>query len=454
MLLSLCNEYERVDSDFTDTDQEVHCLQTAIKKSFELFQAMEMHAKNAARQPSRGSNLVRSFAAEDRHVQQVIKLGRYWNSCPFLVKAARQYPDLFSHTRLEYIKPYQSKPSRISMAIVRDSRKTSVECHVHAEIQLITFYHLSQDQVGRVPRWIGVSKNACFLCDLFVQIHGQFSVSKTHGQLYDQWTVPDLADFTAAQRNDYRRIIRAMNRACLGRLKAIAAVLKNKRRHSAYPNTSKRDLLEHKSVSSIVTSLASISEANVGVDQHPNDVSRQGSTQTIPLRIAVAPARDNPIDEGATAMSRPQLSTQSLQENYSSPSSHHPSMHPLETSVSHLTSENDSQEELSMVQSSPESSIDVASSPIERKITSDTPLTMLAPDVRLFFEIGNPRTGNIRVSIPSGKSIALDTVIDVNTMAPGEIVKLYQDDASETLQFDIHGISEQAIRIGLKWVRD
>ena len=62
---------------------------------------------------------------------------------------------------------------------------------VHAEIQLLLFYE--QQPRGSRPRIIGSSKSACYLCDLFIQTHGEFRVPRTHGRLYDRWILPEHA---------------------------------------------------------------------------------------------------------------------------------------------------------------------------------------------------------------------------------------------------------------------
>lgn len=66
-----------------------------------------------------------------------------------------------------------------------------VSWKVHAEIQLLLFYE-QQPHVSR-PRIIGSSKSACYLCDLFIQLHGEFSNPRTHGKLYDRWILPEHA---------------------------------------------------------------------------------------------------------------------------------------------------------------------------------------------------------------------------------------------------------------------
>ena len=60
---------------------------------------------------------------------------------------------------------------------------------VHAEIQLLLFY--DQQSQGSRPRLIGSSKSACYLCDLFVKLHGRYCLPRTHGKLYDRWMLPE-----------------------------------------------------------------------------------------------------------------------------------------------------------------------------------------------------------------------------------------------------------------------
>ena len=60
---------------------------------------------------------------------------------------------------------------------------------VHAEIQLLFFYELNSERLR--PRTISSSKSACYLCDLFFRLHGQYHVPRTHGRLYHRWTLPE-----------------------------------------------------------------------------------------------------------------------------------------------------------------------------------------------------------------------------------------------------------------------
>ena len=76
-----------------------------------------------------------------------------------------------------------------------DSIRVKVETHiqankrVHAEIQLLFHYEAKSDDRLR-PRVICSNKHACFLCNLYVTVHGSFYIPGSHGKLYPQWRIP------------------------------------------------------------------------------------------------------------------------------------------------------------------------------------------------------------------------------------------------------------------------
>lgn len=74
---------------------------------------------------------------------------------------------------------------------------------IHAEIQLICYYELSSSS-GITPRVICSSKDACFLCNAFIRMHGKMYVPRSHGRLYPGWRLPTLSQFhsLSCQFND------------------------------------------------------------------------------------------------------------------------------------------------------------------------------------------------------------------------------------------------------------
>ncbi|KAL9614940.1 MAG: hypothetical protein Q9167_000582 [Letrouitia subvulpina] len=149
------------------------------------------------------------------------KLRRYHIACAILVTAARQHR-LFSVIRIATISPQSpqkihlltqpeiSRPINRILQSQRSEKQLAVtlqpespvnqmkfasalkknSLRVHAEIQLLYFYE-RHPEIAR-PRVISSSKDACFLCNLFLNLHGGFFTSSTHGVLYDTWTLPDL----------------------------------------------------------------------------------------------------------------------------------------------------------------------------------------------------------------------------------------------------------------------
>ena len=69
---------------------------------------------------------------------------------------------------------------------------------VHAEIQLLVFY-ATQPQRKR-PRIIASNKDSCYLCNLFMQLHGSFQTARTHGRIYCNWVLPDWVPLTEAEQ--------------------------------------------------------------------------------------------------------------------------------------------------------------------------------------------------------------------------------------------------------------
>lgn len=147
---------------------------------------------------------------DDRYllcIRQIDKIGRYWGLCKSTTEDSRKYSDMFGHIKLQFLSPY--KPST---SLITGGRATRAHLHVHAEMQIIAFYGLRSSAEIPKPRVIGVSRAACYLCNLFVQFHGQFFVTKTHGWLFDQWNIPDLAETDAIEQDKYCSTIAQMDK--------------------------------------------------------------------------------------------------------------------------------------------------------------------------------------------------------------------------------------------------
>lgn len=156
-----------------------------------------------------GRRITTQIAAAIKTVRQIQKIGAHRRICIYIVKTAQHYPDLFKGGfSIDYLTPYKSIPTTIGY------EQWATTCHVHAEVQLAVHYDLvahEHAKSGRSsyhqPRCIGISKWLCYLCYQFLQAHGRFFPSKTHGRLYDQWTIPDLDGFGPDMVQAYRDIL-------------------------------------------------------------------------------------------------------------------------------------------------------------------------------------------------------------------------------------------------------
>ena len=70
----------------------------------------------------------------------------------------------------------------------QQTEKALREGKIHAEIQLL--FYLEEHASKLTPRVISSSKDACFLCNAFILIHGKMHVPRSHGRLYPGWRFP------------------------------------------------------------------------------------------------------------------------------------------------------------------------------------------------------------------------------------------------------------------------
>lgn len=93
---------------------------------------------------------------------------------------------------------FQNSESEAAAALARRVNATRSAIKVHAEIKLLFYYEVHPQCV--TPRVICANKSACYLCDLFLKIHGRFQVPMTFGKLNERWILPDWLDNVRADR--------------------------------------------------------------------------------------------------------------------------------------------------------------------------------------------------------------------------------------------------------------
>ena len=146
--------------------------------------------------PNRLENLGCSIKHLDaRDVREIGKVANYWRISRFLTSCSQRFRRLFENAEWSPLVKYSA--SSKSPVIPRQ--------FVHAEIQILVHYELTSPSL--VPRAIGVSKEACFLCDTFIHAHGRFSITGAHRQMFNEWTVPDLKEYDWPTISHFRRAL-------------------------------------------------------------------------------------------------------------------------------------------------------------------------------------------------------------------------------------------------------
>lgn len=196
-LSALCR---RMDTCTRDTEAEMELLRSVAKESFNFC--------TPAGRPIQQTIAVYGFGPQilkNKTIRQLNKIGRYWGLCEDLVQASRKYGGIFETINIQPLPCYRGYTAPLA------SKAGTILCFVHAEINLLTFYVMHSEANTFHPRVIGVSKSACYLCNMFILQHRQFFITKTHGRLYPLWNVPDLAEFQPTQRLALRRILASMD---------------------------------------------------------------------------------------------------------------------------------------------------------------------------------------------------------------------------------------------------
>lgn len=149
---------------------EVVCV--ARSEEYSIFNIITIETSPTLR-PSQSSNV-------DKNVHPLTALQNILRP-----RSAVQSKSLRSSLEICLKKPIQVILDEFRLAIEEYHKSV----RVHAEIQLLFCYELNPER--KRPRTICSSKSACYLCDLFFRLHGQYYVPRTHGRLYHRWALPD-----------------------------------------------------------------------------------------------------------------------------------------------------------------------------------------------------------------------------------------------------------------------
>ncbi|KAL4864641.1 hypothetical protein BDV12DRAFT_205596 [Aspergillus spectabilis] len=201
----------------------------------------------------------------------ISKVSRYWEAARFLYCMAKKSPlaramttvpvrlpeEAFSYPKISGYAPdlrskiteatprgSQQKLLKEICAILKISQQDAVNkysCQVirtlstakiHAEIQLIA--HCELGNPGISPRVICLSKDACFLCNLCLQLYQKTYTPRSHGRLYPGWRLPSVPQLAELEQRVSQALVHHFTGPC--------AALLSTRRRAIYPDLNESTL--------------------------------------------------------------------------------------------------------------------------------------------------------------------------------------------------------------------
>lgn len=201
-LHKLVNRMKLLDNSATNADDGIIELQQVVQDCYDFCSVAKNHRLKNQTSTDELHQLV-----ENKYFRRLEKIAGYFESTDSMVSAARKYPAKFRDAKVEVVPNYASVCSEISL------KGRVTKCHIHAEIQLVFHYELHAKTTEPLPRVIGTSKAACFLCAEFIKYHGVYMIDAAHFRIYDQWTIPDLGQYNDEQLARFRNIISQMYEA-------------------------------------------------------------------------------------------------------------------------------------------------------------------------------------------------------------------------------------------------
>jgi hypothetical protein len=400
----LCDTYDIVDNsvDKTTADQS---LRRVVRESYDLCTS---GGKLSLEQTVEQAGLDSDRVCNRQEFRQVNSIGHYWGACVALSKWARRY-SVFSKIALECLLPYQPVYSRVP-----DVGKP-IACHVHAEIQVLIFYELKGEMNAPIPRVIGTSKAACYLCDLFIKHHGRFLVTKTHGRIHSQWTVPDLKEFSTDSVKSLRRTITLVD-------KEIAAAEKRTVKSRPFP---KESWLDVRLVPSLISG-SSVETVRGPAKDEPKGGVRE---QLLPVPGQAKAAIDSKESSSAT----PSLA---------------PTQEAKDTGSVRALNEDDAPNG---------SGLRMAGkvSPLVKHISSDFPCSFRSENrsVEIYVEIEEPSTG-----VASFEEVSIDStskltdILDIRLLEPTLLREYTVEDGLEEVTVKLHIGVDRVAALQLRWI--
>lgn len=337
-----------------------------------------------------------------------------------MTENSRKYAKAFTDIQLEVLRPYQGKTSSIAFTDGKRAR-----CLVHAEMQIIAFYGKASNATLKKPRVIGVSKSACYLCNLFIHRYKRFFTTQTHGRLYERWNFPDLEDFDSRERVEFRRILAGIDQEL--QTAFVRAGESPKKRN--LPIGSWLTLPPAHQLSPVPSTVCSV----VSKDYMESD-DRCAGPSTAHEFDEVSPLKLRPLLPSPLAYTPPLVHATSLMDQSNSTIAYSPNPPPQDT---------------------PLSSGCIASweLPAQREFTAMAPVQTRVGGISLIFETEGATRGSVAIArIVDSRDLILASSFDLDALEPGEVKEFAREADSENIVLNLNHSHGQSTQITLRWL--
>lgn len=242
---------------------------------------------------------------------------------PMLLGALSRFRGLHAHWDLQQVcNLLKIKQQDAKNQFAKQAKQTVTEAKIHAEIQLL--YHYEIEPLTLPPRIVCSSKDACYICNQFILMHGKMHTSRCHGKIYTGWRLPALPALQDLERR-FNMMLDTLVETTLSTL-----LVKRKRITYPDPNESTLLSLPHSvSTASItarpveketsITPTLPIEDAKAETSYH--QLSLQGQTM-LPADFAAGPigasAHNTLLSQSccSSALSNASTSKESTSDNY------------------------------------------------------------------------------------------------------------------------------------------
>jgi hypothetical protein len=297
-----------------------------------------------------------------------------------------------------------------------------IPCHVHAEVQVLIFYELKKEMNTSIPNVIGTSKAACYLCDLFIKHHGRFLVTKTHGRIHSQWTVPDLKEFSTDSVKSLRRTITLVDRE-------IAAAKKRTAKWRPYP---KESWLDVRLVPSLISGSSVETVRPLAAEERKGgggEYSENLSGQLLPV-----PGQIETVIEGKeSSAATPPLT---------------PMREAKDIGSVRVLSEGDAPNGSGLGTTD-------GAHPLGKHISPDFPRRFRSENrsVEIYVEIEKPSAGVASFEeVPIDSTSKLTDVVDISTLEPGLLREYTVEDGSDEVMVKLLVEADRLAALRLRWI--